>query len=80
MPTKPVMDPDAEAFYVRHFVTLKDAAISQFHLPQDDAETLVHEILTASLCQKKRISNMTEWLSGALKAAVTAGVRGDHGR
>ena len=63
-------NPGIEATYKDHFALLTEVAVDDLHIAPLDAEEIVHQILLASLLQKKRITNMTEWLTAALRAAA----------
>lgn len=63
-------DLQMEKFYREHFASLMDMAVSQFKLPEADAEDLVGDILMASLLQLPRIQDPKIWFAGALTMAV----------
>lgn len=60
----------SDEFYTEHFAVLREMAVSQFGMPPDEAEELVHELLLACMCQVRRISDPAAWLSGALQCAM----------
>jgi hypothetical protein len=64
------IDESFEDFYSEHATVLTKAAASQFNIPPDVAEQLVHEILVASVIQQPRIMDPAAWFMGALTKAA----------
>jgi hypothetical protein len=64
----PSPEPDA-AFYEHHFSKLIDIATSELHIPGDEAVTLVHDVLVASIC-RLQTADIESWLRGALQSAA----------
>ena len=62
-----------ESFYNEHFDRLTRLAVTDFHLSDDQAADLVHDILLASILQLPRIVDAKVWLAGALTFAVRKG-------
>ena len=63
-------DLEPESFYAEHFEALTRIARTEFHLSDDEAAAVVHDILIAVLKQLPRITDMNSWLKGALTLAI----------
>jgi hypothetical protein len=63
-------DLQPETFYAESFDVLTRIARTEFHLSDDEAAAVVHDILIAVLGQLPRITDMHSWLRGALTAAI----------
>jgi len=60
-----------EQFYERYYPRLLVIAVSEFQIPEREAECLVHDLLTATLFRAAAPANMDVWLEGALKLAAS---------
>jgi hypothetical protein len=60
------------AFYGHHFATLAELAVTGFHIPKDDAESLAVEIVVGSLRHTEGQSpeEVQNFLHGAMTCAA----------
>ncbi|MBC8130198.1 MAG: hypothetical protein H7Y08_07730 [Rhizobiaceae bacterium] len=68
-------DDQLEAFYIHHLEALSAIAISEFHLPNDTAADLAHDVLVAALWQSPRITDVDIWLRRAIADSARKYVR-----
>ena len=66
---RPSLSPDI-TFYERHFVQLAAIAVTELHLSEGEAITLVHDILLSSMRSISITSDIDTWLYGALTSAA----------
>jgi len=59
-----------EQFYELHYPRLFAIAVSEFQIPEQEAERLVHDLLTTTLFRAAPPANLEMWLDGALKLAA----------
>jgi hypothetical protein len=57
------------AFYARHFSRLAARAMTEFGIPENEAVTLAHDVLLASL-YRTTTTDIDSWLDGALRCAA----------
>ena len=64
--------------YELHFPRLVAMAVSQFDMPQGEAELFVHDLLLAHLFRPNLPADAESWLNGALRTGAqhVAEVRG----
>jgi len=54
------------AIYEQHFDLLLGIAVRQFGLPEQQAETLVHDVFLSLLLVMERVGDREQWLVGAV--------------
>ena len=72
----PPETPTGTPLYAEHFSRLTTIAVQEFHIPTDDAEKLAHNVLLSTLLRQNRISDLSQWLTGALELAAKHYLRG----
>ena len=68
-PTPNDLPPESQ-LYELHFPRLVAMAVSEFHIPEEEAELLVHDLLVAYLFRPNPPADVESWLNGALKLAA----------
>lgn len=61
-----VSDHEFEAVYEQYFDLLAQIAVVKFHVPDCEAETLVHDVLLGYLLKSGDIVDLRRWLVGAI--------------
>jgi hypothetical protein len=67
---KPSPQSPETQFYEEHFPRLVVIATSDLHMPEDEAQSLVHDLLTAMLFRRNPPPHIESWLEGALRIAA----------
>lgn len=55
-----------EEIYIGHFDFLVSVAVRKFHVPESEAETLVHEVFLGLLKRSDEIRDVHSWLLGGI--------------
>lgn len=63
-------DTQLEAVYTRHFGILTQIASAEFHIPDEVAEEMAHDVLVAALKQSDKIQDADLWFRGAITIAA----------
>jgi hypothetical protein len=63
-------DHEWEALFASHFHALATIAISEFKIPNPDAEEIAHGVLISAICHLPRITDLPAWLHGAIVCAA----------
>lgn len=75
-PPSDLDDAQLEAVYTRHFGILTQIASAEFHIPDEDAEEMAHDVLLAALKQSDKIQNADLWFRGAIVHAAQRYTKG----
>lgn len=65
-PCSRVDEREFEEIYVGHFDFLVSVAVRKFHVPDSEAETLVHEVFLGLLKRSEEIRDIHSWLLGGI--------------
>lgn len=65
-PCSRVDDRAFEELYLAHFDFLVAIAVRKFHVPDEEAETLAHEVFLSYLKRNDEIRDLHSWLVGAI--------------